>query len=47
LLWSAIGNLKKILDTFSRRGLHSANSELQLAATAFNLMKIHRAASAA
>jgi len=42
-----IGNLKKILDTFSRRGLHSANSELHLAATAFNLMKIHRAAPAA
>ncbi|MFZ2173077.1 MAG: transposase [Rhodococcus sp. (in: high G+C Gram-positive bacteria)] len=38
-----IGNLKKILDRFSRRGLGSALSELNLAASAFNLMKIHRA----
>lgn len=38
-----IGNLKKIIDRFSRRGLHSANSELHLAASAFNLMKLHRA----
>jgi hypothetical protein len=38
-----IGNLKKILDRFSRRGLSSALSELNLAASAFNLMKIHRA----
>jgi transposase len=38
-----IGNLKKILDRFSRRGLNSALSELNLAASAFNLMKIHRA----
>jgi hypothetical protein len=42
-----IGNLKKILDRFSRRGLDNAINELHLAATAFNLMKIHRAASAA
>jgi IS5 family transposase len=42
-----IGNLKKIIDRFSRRGLDSATSELHLAATAFNLMKIHRAAPAA
>src|SRR5262249_27366287 len=38
----AIANLKKILDRFSRRGLHQAASELHLAATAYNLMKIHR-----
>jgi hypothetical protein len=42
-----IGNLKKIIDRFSRRGRDAAASELHLAATAFNLMKIHRAASAA
>ncbi len=42
-----IGNLKKILDRFSRRGLDNATSELHLAATAFNLMKIHRATIAA
>jgi transposase len=42
----AIGNLKKILDRFSRRGLAAATSELHLAATAFNLLKIHRAATA-
>jgi transposase len=41
-----IGNLKKILDRFSRRGLHAALSELQLAATACNLLKIYRAAAA-
>ena len=40
-----IGNLKKILDRFSRRGLDNARSELHLAATAFNLMKVHRAAA--
>jgi diguanylate cyclase (GGDEF)-like protein len=38
-----IGNLKKILDRFSCRGLENALSELHLAASAFNLMKIHRA----
>jgi transposase len=42
----AIGNLKKILDRFSRRGLNAALGELQLAATAFNLLKIYRAAAA-
>jgi transposase len=42
-----IGNLKKILDRFSRRGLDNVRSELHLAATAFNLMKIHKAAAAA
>jgi transposase len=41
----AIGTLKTILDRFSRRGLTAALSELQLAALAFNLMKIHRAAN--
>jgi uncharacterized UPF0146 family protein len=39
-----IGNLKKIIDRFSRRGLDAVTSELHLAATAFNLMKIHRSA---
>ena len=39
-----IGNLKKIIDRFSRRGRDAAASELHLAATAFNLLKIHRAA---
>jgi transposase len=39
-----IGNLKKILDRFSRRGLESADSELHLAAIAFNLLKVHKAA---
>jgi hypothetical protein len=41
----AIGNLKKILDRFSCRGLDAAQGELQLAASAFNLMKIYRAAN--
>jgi hypothetical protein len=43
----AIGNLKKIIDRFSRRGLDNATSELHLAATAFNLMKIYRTIPAA
>jgi transposase len=42
----AIGNLKAILGRFSRRGLNAALGELQLAATASNLLKIHRAATA-
>lgn len=42
-----IGNLKKIIERFSRRGLDNATSELHLAAAAFNLMKIHRAMAAA
>jgi transposase len=42
-----IANLKKIIDRFSRRGLNNAISELHLAATAFNLMKVHRAAQVA
>ena len=36
-----IGNLKKILDRFSRRRPDNVTSELDLAATAFNLRKIH------
>jgi hypothetical protein len=43
----SIGNLKMILPRFSRRGLDAAASELNLAATAFNLMKIHHAAPTA
>jgi hypothetical protein len=42
-----IGNLKKIIDRFSRRGVSAAASELHLAATAFNLMKIHRVSATA
>lgn len=42
----AIGNLKTILDRFSRRGLNAALGELQLAATACNLLKIYRATTA-
>jgi hypothetical protein len=38
-----IGNLKKIIDHFTRRGIDNATSELHLAATAFNLLKVHRA----
>ena len=41
-----IWNLKKILDRFSGRGMDSALSELNLAASAFNLMKIHRSMTA-
>lgn len=41
-----IGNLKKLLPRFSRRGLDAATAELNLAATAFNLLKIHRHAAA-
>jgi hypothetical protein len=40
----AIGNFKKILAELSRRGRQAALSEGHLAATAFNLLKIHRAA---
>jgi transposase len=36
-----IGNLKKLLTGFSRRGLNAGLGELNLAATAFNLRKIH------
>lgn len=43
----AIGNLKTLLDRFSRRGLNAALSELHLAVTACNLLKIYRAAAAA
>ena len=38
-----IGNLKKLLPRMSRRGLDAVRSELHLAATAFNLRKIHTA----
>lgn len=38
-----IGNLKKIIDRFSRRGLQPAISEAHLAATAFNIRKLHQA----
>jgi transposase len=41
-----IGNVKKILDRFARRGLDAAASELHLAALAHNLKRIHRAAPA-
>ncbi len=42
-----IGNLKKLLPRMSRRGLDAVRSELHLAATAFNLRKIHTAAALA
>jgi transposase len=42
----SIGNLKKIIDRFSRRGLDNVTNELRLAALAFNIMKIHRATAA-
>ena len=38
-----IGNFKKLLDRFSRRGLAAVTSEVHLTATAFNLLKIYRA----
>jgi len=38
---------KKIINRFSRRGLDNATGELHLAATAFNLMKVHKAAQVA
>ena len=38
-----IANLKKLIDRFSARGLAHAGSEIHLAATAFNLRKIHHA----
>ncbi len=41
-----IGNLKKILPAFSRRGLAASEAELHFAAAAFNLLKIHRAQAA-
>jgi transposase len=42
----AIGNLKKIITRFSSRGLQAATAEIDLAAAAFNLLKIHRAGPA-
>lgn len=42
----AIGNLKKIITRFSSRGLAAAAGEIDLAAAAFNLLKIYRAAPA-
>ncbi len=41
-----IGNLKKILPAFSRRGLQAADAEPHFAAAAFNLLKIHRTRAA-
>lgn len=37
-----IGNLKKIISGLSRRGLQAATAEINLAAAAFNLLKIYR-----
>jgi hypothetical protein len=42
----AIGNLKKIISGRSRRGLQAATAEVNLAAAAFNLLKIYRTAPA-
>ena len=41
-----IGNLKKIISGLSRRGLQAATAEVNLAAAAFNLLKIYRMAAA-
>jgi transposase len=41
-----IGNVKRTVDRFARRGLDAAASELHLAALAYNLNRIHRAAPA-
>lgn len=41
-----IGNFKKLLTRFSRRGLAAVTSEVHLTAAAFNLLKLHRAAPA-
>jgi transposase len=41
----AIGNLKKIISGLSRRGLQAATAEVNLAAAAFNLLKIYRVAA--
>jgi transposase len=41
----AIGNLKKIISGLSRRGLQAATAEVNLAAAAFNLLKIYRMAA--
>jgi hypothetical protein len=38
----AIGNLKKIITGLSRRGLQAATAEVNLAAAAFNLLKVYR-----
>jgi transposase len=42
-----IGNLKKIISGLSRRGLQAATAEVNLAAAAFNLLKIYRITAAA
>ena len=39
----SIGTLKTILGRFSRRGLAAAHSELNLAAAAYNIRKVHTA----
>jgi transposase len=41
-----IGNLKKIIDRFSLRGLAAVTAEAHLAAAAFNLTRLHRATTA-
>ncbi|WP_186814233.1 transposase, partial [Pseudonocardia asaccharolytica] len=41
-----IGNLKKIIDRFSLRGLAAVTAEAHLAAAAFNLARLHRATAA-
>jgi hypothetical protein len=41
-----IGNLKKIINRFSVRGLAAVTAEAHLAAAAFNLGKLHRATAA-
>jgi hypothetical protein len=41
----AIGNLKKIISGLSRRGLQAAIGEINLAAAAFNVLKMYRMAT--
>jgi hypothetical protein len=41
----AIGNLKKIINSLSRRALRAATAEINVAAAAFNLLKIYRVAA--
>lgn len=43
----AIGNLKKLINRFSHRGIENVKGETNLAAAAFNIRKMHRAAALA
>ena len=43
----AIGNLKKLINRFSHRGIEAARAETHLVAAAFNIRKMHKAAALA